>query len=113
MTIEQIRAKLPIQVEITQEMIDEGRKHLFSGCHCVGFQVLRSVYNYDNTDTNSHLMSWGVKTGGFRIYERGNWNRVSKITHFQIGTMEDIDMMELRTPTTVTLYEYSLDVYDY
>lgn len=85
MTKQEIMDMFPMEIMITQEMIDIGRDHLFDSWNCTGAQMLKSL-------NIGKGQSWG-NLGG-TIYLGGEEN---------LHLIASTELMEIRKPRLVSL----------
>ena len=92
---EEIEKLFPFEFEITNEIIQEGRKNIYNSNKCIGALSLKSVLN---TLKIGNECSWGFVSG--TLYELDNEYRL--IPMLIISTIEEINFMTLIKPTKVT-----------
>lgn len=98
---EEIIAMFPLEVEVTQEMIDKGYENIFDTRACIGFQALKSVLPEDMEND----ITWGCINGS--IWEETHEEFLHRIVNGGINNervrlSSKIDMMEIKKPIKVT-----------
>lgn len=87
--IEEIKKLFPLEVNITQEIIDKAE--LLNAHKCIGALALQSVLPKRK---DGKPWSWGST--------EGNQWQDNKGRHIVIGTAEKIDLMQVTIPRTIT-----------
>jgi hypothetical protein len=86
-----IKTLFPLKAEITQEIIDGA--NTYSVTKCIGAKTLRTaVESKTNTVFSTFAITWGSHSG----------NIETETSPLNIGTEEDINMMRVTEPQTVT-----------
>lgn len=81
----------PLKGEVTQEIIDTAGK--YSIIDCIGAKTLRiAVESRINIELRGYDLTWGSHSGSI----------VHEHSLFNIGTLEDVNMMRITEPQTVT-----------
>jgi len=80
----------PRTFEISQEIINEGRENLYDYTLCIGGISLHNAY------PEARNVTWGDVTGHIEIDNH----------RIRITTKEDINILGLTSPTTVTFIKY-------
>lgn len=90
-TKKQVEKAFPITVNLTQEIIDEGRKAVWDSDNCVGARLLKAAIA--DKDFVGVKAEWGFRNGSLHTYH-GN---------VEVGTEQDDDMTQVLKPGTYTL----------
>jgi len=87
-TNEELLQLFPITADITQDIIDNSQ--IYDTRKCIGANTLKSCVPVEL----HKYIEWGASTGSIDMY-------ISNV-YVIISTTEDIDMMNVISPTTVT-----------
>ena len=86
----------PMEVEVTEEMIEEGTKHLEDCRKCIGALTLRKGLG-DNISLLSDDLTWGT----YGSYNMSGSMLIVISSHDSDG--KEVNMMEVTEPCTITL----------
>ncbi len=95
-TLAEKYAKLfPITRNVTKTIITKAQGHLYDGARCIGALTLKAALgaNFKDKDLIQEGI-WGASYGELKFVDG---------TRLTITTEEKLDMMEITTPTKVTL----------
>lgn len=91
--LQAIAAKFPLEIDVTNEMISEGRKQIKHANHCIGARMLESLL--PEGYKREEYVCWGV--------QHGHIGDVHTVKGVVLNVKSDVNIEEIRSKQTIKL----------